>query len=281
MPHCGAIADTAVAKISRKRWSIAWPTFSSSAVGLVFDMGPLVSATLRDGSAWRRAYRSARPDARSRSSRDAGRAGLTPRRRGRDTPCMLSDDGLDLLFRDARTHKAWLDRPVPEELLRRVYDLARLGPTSANCSPMRVLFVTSREAKERLRPALSAGQRGQDDAGAGDRDRRPRGGVLRRAAAPVPGRRHARATSRGSPSSPPRPRSATAASRAPISCWPRARSASTAGRCPASTTPRWTPSSFPDGRVKSNFLCNLGHGDASKLTPRGPRLSFDEACRIL
>jgi 3-hydroxypropanoate dehydrogenase len=38
---------------------------------------------------------------------------------------------------------------------------------------------------------------------------------------------------------------------------------------------------FPDGRVKSNFLCNLGHGDASKLTPRGPRLSFDEACRIL
>ena len=68
---------------------------------------------------------------------------------------MLSDDGLDLLFRNARTHKVWLDRPVPEDLLRRVYDLARLGPTSANCSPMRVLFLTSREAKERLRPALS------------------------------------------------------------------------------------------------------------------------------
>ena len=68
---------------------------------------------------------------------------------------MLSDEGLDLIFRDARTHKVWLDRPVPEDLLRRVYDLARLGPTSANCSPMRALFLTSREAKERLRPALS------------------------------------------------------------------------------------------------------------------------------
>ena len=70
---------------------------------------------------------------------------------------MLSDDGLDLIFRNARTHKVWLDQPVPEELLRRVYDLARLGPTSANCSPMRVLFLTSREARERLRPALNPG----------------------------------------------------------------------------------------------------------------------------
>ena len=70
---------------------------------------------------------------------------------------MLSDEGLDLIFRSARTHRAWLDRPVPDALLRQVYDLARLGPTSANCSPMRVLFVKSREAKERLRPALNPG----------------------------------------------------------------------------------------------------------------------------
>ena len=70
---------------------------------------------------------------------------------------MLSDEGLDLIFRAARTHKVWLDRPVPDDLLRRVYDLARLGPTSANCSPMRVLFLTSRAARERLRPALTTG----------------------------------------------------------------------------------------------------------------------------
>ena len=70
---------------------------------------------------------------------------------------MLSDEGLDLIFRKARTHRAWLDRPVPDALLRQVYELACLGPTSANCSPMRVLFAKTREAKERLRPSLSPG----------------------------------------------------------------------------------------------------------------------------
>ena len=67
----------------------------------------------------------------------------------------LAADALDVLFRKARTHRAWLDRPVPDDLLRRVYELAAEGPTSANCSPMRVLFARSREAKERLRPALT------------------------------------------------------------------------------------------------------------------------------
>ncbi|HWO05071.1 MAG TPA: malonic semialdehyde reductase, partial [Methylomirabilota bacterium] len=69
----------------------------------------------------------------------------------------LADDAMDLIFRKARTHRAWLDRPVPDDLLRRVYELAAQGPTSANCSPMRVLFARSREAKERLRPALTPG----------------------------------------------------------------------------------------------------------------------------
>ena len=128
---------------------------------------------------------------------------------------MLSDDGLDLIFRNARTHKVWLDQPVPEELLRRVYDLARLGPTSANCSPMRVLFLTSREARERLRPALNPGHVDKtmqapvtaiipvpDMAGA-----------YRNPAWPGPGP----APPRGGPPPrpPPRPRSATAASRGP------------------------------------------------------------------
>src|SRR5499427_5493368 len=70
---------------------------------------------------------------------------------------VLSDDGLDLIFCEARTHNVWLDRPVDDALLKRVYDLARMGPTSANMCPMRVVFVKSREAKEKLRPALDAG----------------------------------------------------------------------------------------------------------------------------
>src|SRR5262249_27508773 len=70
---------------------------------------------------------------------------------------VLSNDGLDLLFRDARTHNAWQDRPVEDDLLRQVYDLAKMGPTSANMCPMRIVFVKSREAKERLNPALHPG----------------------------------------------------------------------------------------------------------------------------
>jgi 3-hydroxypropanoate dehydrogenase len=69
---------------------------------------------------------------------------------------VLSDDGLDLLFRDARTHNVWRDEPVDDALLRRVYDLAKLGPTSANMCPLRVVFVKSKAAKEKLRPALDA-----------------------------------------------------------------------------------------------------------------------------
>src|SRR6516225_4438467 len=70
---------------------------------------------------------------------------------------VLSDEGQDLLFRNARTHNAWLDEPVDDALLRRVYDLAKMGPTSANMCPMRIVFVKSKEAKEKLKPALDAG----------------------------------------------------------------------------------------------------------------------------
>src|SRR5688572_3653145 len=70
---------------------------------------------------------------------------------------VLNSEGLDLVFRNARTHSAWLDKPVEDSLLRQVYDLARMGPTSANMSPLRIVFVKSREAKERLKPMLDAG----------------------------------------------------------------------------------------------------------------------------
>src|SRR5438105_12542067 len=70
---------------------------------------------------------------------------------------VLGGEGLDLLFRGARTHSVWLDKPVDDALLKQVYDLAKMGPTSANMCPMRILFVKSHEAKDRLKPALDAG----------------------------------------------------------------------------------------------------------------------------
>ena len=70
---------------------------------------------------------------------------------------VLSSEDLDLIFREARTHSVWLDKPVEDALLEQVYDLAKMGPTSANMCPMRIILVKSRAAKERLKPALDAG----------------------------------------------------------------------------------------------------------------------------
>src|ERR1700758_530823 len=69
----------------------------------------------------------------------------------------VSDDALDLVFRKARTYNAWLPKPVPEELLRQLYDTLKWGPTSANNSPARFVFIRSTAAKERLRPSLAPG----------------------------------------------------------------------------------------------------------------------------
>ena len=71
----------------------------------------------------------------------------------------LSEAALATLFTEARSHNGWTDEPVPDALLHRLYDLVRMGPTSANCSPARFVFVRSAEARARLAPALSAGNR--------------------------------------------------------------------------------------------------------------------------
>src|SRR5262245_65086378 len=69
----------------------------------------------------------------------------------------LNGEALDQLFREARTHNTWLDQPVSDAVLHQLYDLMKWGPTSVNCLPARILFLRTREAKERLRPALSPG----------------------------------------------------------------------------------------------------------------------------
>ena len=83
----------------------------------------------------------------------------------------LSDEALDAIFREARTHVAWLPKPVDDDLLRQVYDLAKMGPTSANTDPMRIVFVKTPEGKERLKPALIRRQCRQDHGRPGLRHR--------------------------------------------------------------------------------------------------------------
>jgi 3-hydroxypropanoate dehydrogenase len=194
----------------------------------------------------------------------------------------LSEDALDLIFRKARTHNAWLAKPVPDELLRRVYDLAKWGPTSANSSPMRVVFVKSAEAKARLAPALSAAN------------------AAKTAAAPVcaivaydtrfyefvprlfahqpeaiewfraPGKEQVAATTAFRNGTLQSAYLMIAARALGLDCGPMS----------GFDNAKVDATFFPDGRWKSNFLCNLGYGDPDKLLPRNPRFSFDEACII-
>ncbi|MCA0995903.1 malonic semialdehyde reductase [Alloyangia pacifica] len=74
-------------------------------------------------------------------------------------PGALDAAALDTLFLEARSQNAWQDKDIPEEILEKLYDLTKMGPTSANCSPARFVFVRSKEAKEKLSPAMSSGNR--------------------------------------------------------------------------------------------------------------------------
>jgi 3-hydroxypropanoate dehydrogenase len=202
---------------------------------------------------------------------------------------------LDQLFREARTYSSWLDKPVSDEVLRDLYQLMKWGPTSANGSPARFVFLRSREAKERLRPCLAPGN------------------VEKTMSAPVtvivgydvlfyhklgklfpqhPGMRDLFVGN-------PQLVGATAmrnsslqgaylilAARAlgldcgPMSGFDNARLDEEffgAGKECEGCEEEF----FPAGHVKSNFLCNLGYGDRAKLHPRLPRLEFQEACTLL
>jgi 3-hydroxypropanoate dehydrogenase len=192
----------------------------------------------------------------------------------------LDDHALDQIFRTARTHSAWLDEPVPDDLLRQVYELARWGPTSANMSPLRVVFVKSPEAKARLRGALSPGN------------------VEKTVTAPATAilahdLKFYELLPRLFPHTDARSwfegddelirvsafRNGTlqagyfmiAARALGLDCGPMS------GFDNAKVDAEF----FPGGRVRSNFLCNLGYGDPAKLQPRSPRLDFADACTIL
>jgi 3-hydroxypropanoate dehydrogenase len=192
----------------------------------------------------------------------------------------LGDEALDQLFRNARTHNGWLERPVEDDVLREIYDLAKMAPTSANCSPMRVVFVKSPEAKARLLGVVSAGNQ--------DKTRTaPVTAIIaydRRFYDELPKLfPHADARSWFAGNDALAERTAfrngslqgaylmLAARALGLDCGPMS----------GFDNDKLDREFFPDGRFASNFLVNLGYGDASKLFPRSPRFSFDEACTIL
>jgi 3-hydroxypropanoate dehydrogenase len=192
----------------------------------------------------------------------------------------VADNALDQLFRQARTHSAWLPKRVSVETLREVYDLARMGPTSANSTPARFVFLESAAAKARLLPALSPLN------------------VEKTKAAPVAvivawdtefyeklpklfphadmrsyfvGNEALIEETAFRNSSLQGAYFIIAARAVGLDCGPMS------GFDKAKVNAEF----FPDGKSKVNFLCNLGYGDPSKLFPRNPRLEFEEACRVL
>jgi 3-hydroxypropanoate dehydrogenase len=208
----------------------------------------------------------------------------------------ISGNALDILFRDARSFNAWLPKPVSEETLRQLYDLLKWGPTSANSSPTRFIFLQSQQSKERLRPALAPGN------------------VEKTMTAPVtviiaydlkfyeklprlfphnPGMRNVFANNPQLIEHTAKRNSSLqgaylilAARALGLDCGPMSGFDSAkvddeffgADKCEDCEQ-----EFFPEGHVKSNFLCNLGYGDRSKLfprSPRSPRLEFTEACTV-
>ena len=192
----------------------------------------------------------------------------------------VNDDTLRQLFLDARTHNKWQSKDVPDSLLHRLVDTLKMGPTSANCSPARFVFVKSKDAKERLKPHLSEGNRektmqapvcaiiGYDldfyehmpklfphtdarswFAGKPDKIKETafRNGTLQGAYLILAARLHG------------------------LDCGPMS----------GFDNEAVDKAFFAGTSVKSNFLCSIGYGDPSGMRPRSPRFSFDEMAKII
>jgi 3-hydroxypropanoate dehydrogenase len=196
------------------------------------------------------------------------------------SPHKIADPSLDQVFREGRTFPAWLPKSVPLETLQEVYALARLGPTSANSTPGRFVFLVSEAAKARLVPALAPLNVEKTKAApvnvivAWDTEfyeHLPRlfphvdmRSYFVGKAALIEETAFRNSSLQGG-------YFILAARSLGLDCGPMS------GFDPAKVNAEF----FPDGKWKANFLLNLGYGDRSALRPRNPRLEFDEACKVL
>ena len=184
------------------------------------------------------------------------------------------------IFTAARTHNVFRDKPVSDELLEKAIELAKMGPTSANQSPMRVIFLRSAEAKERLRPALSPG----------NLDKTMSAPVVAITAYDEQFYEHLpflfpHADAKPWFSSDPVKAARSAFQNGTLQVAYlivalRAVGLDT-GPMTGFDNAKVDAEFFPDGRVKSNVLINVGYGDHEKLFPRSPRFSFDQMAKIL
>jgi len=212
----------------------------------------------------------------------AGHPGREEELTSRRIDVTLDDKALDLLFLKARTQNGWLPTPVTDDQLRAIYQIMRSGPTSANSCPARILFARTPEAKARLLPALSPGNVDKTKQAPVTAiigyDTRFYEWMAKKLFTHRPDMAENYAKNRTL--------TETVAFRngtlqgAYFMLAARAVGLDVGGMSGFDNA-RVDAEFFADGRVKSNFLCNLGHGDPAKVLPRLPRLDFDEACTLL
>lgn len=192
---------------------------------------------------------------------------------------VLNDAALDQLFRTARTHNAWLDKPVSDEQLHALYELMKWGPTSANSSPARIVFIKSKEAKEKLSLAISDNNREKTLSApvtailAMDYafyEKLPQLFPHADAKSWFVGNQALIDATAFRNSSLQGAYLMLAARSLGLDCGPMS----------GFDNAKIDELFFAGTTIKSNFLINLGYGDAAALFPRSPRLSFDEAANI-
>jgi len=191
----------------------------------------------------------------------------------------ISNESIWQLFTGARTHHAWQSSPVADELLHEIYDLTKWGPTSANSSPMRIVFVKSKSAKEKLLPALAGSNVEQVRAApvtaiiAYDQKFYDRLPTLFPAF-------DARSMFVSNPSLSEQTAFRNGSLQGAYFILAARALGLDAGPMSGFDNAKVDQAFFENSTWKSNFLCNIGYGDAAKLHPRGPRLDFEQACII-
>jgi 3-hydroxypropanoate dehydrogenase len=190
-----------------------------------------------------------------------------------DTPALAA------LYTEARTHSHWTDAPVPDELLRRIYELTRMAPTSANCAPGRFVFVRTPEAKQRLAPALSKGNLDKTLAApvtvivAWDQ-------AFYEALPRLYPHVDARSWFTGSPAAAHETAFRNSSLQAAYLMLAARALGLDVGPMSGFDKAKVDAAFFAGTTWTTNLLINLGHGDSSRLHERLPRLPFDEACRL-
>ena len=187
---------------------------------------------------------------------------------------------IDQLFIEARSHNGWQDKPVSDDQLKEIYSLMRMGPTSANSCPARLVFIKSGAAKQQLKSCLDEGN------------------VAKSMSAPVVAiigmdlefyeqlpklfpHTDAKAWFVGKQEKIRETAFRNSSLQGAYFILAVRSLGLDAGPMSGFNSGKLDEIFFPDGKVKSNFICAIGYGDASKLYPRGPRLEFDEACQIV